>query len=505
MYTTNLYSKKIINNKKNIQLKTPKTPEKVETKIVYREMIINKQEPINDKDNENNIDNMININNELQNTDYKEKTKSETNTPKSQTKYSYREQIITSSPKSSENQDNNINKAFSNKSHNSPYFDNQEGFISKTGSRPQSLYNINSNININNVNNDYINSNLNNNHNEEKDNYNYYCYKQNENNINNIKNGNNQNYYLYKEKTEQQIPSLREEDEEPHLNNIYNYNQEINEKSPMKQEPIQYILKKGNQNINLVKSYIKQNITNQQNNQIDNIQNNNINVKNLLKTGKKKQIINQSTQIEQNTNNNYYNINYKQQEVEPELQNIIIQERLVQSQIISPNPEVINKEYINGNQFNGKDNVNSNVNNSEIINTDYLNKINNFNNLNNAYFKQHKIELSQSQEIPQSSIQSQSRNNNNNKYGNLIQEYSHYLKNNPIDNYNNLATNRYNVIPMSAGKYGNIILNNTLSSSKRFYTNRKSQENLENNINTKNNELKTKNPNSYSFGLDSQV
>ena len=77
------------------------------------------------------------------------------------------------------------------------------------------------------------------------------------------------------------------------------------------------------------------------------------------------------------------------------------------------------------------------------------------------------------------------------------------MKNNPIDNYNNFSTNRYNIIPMSAGKYGNIILNNTLSSSKRYYNNRNSQENLENNQNIQNNNLKTKNSSVYTFRVNS--
>ena len=511
VYKTNLYSKKIINNKKYLQLKVPKTPEKVETKRVYREIITNKQEPINDKDYENNINNISNINNDLQKTDYKEKTKSETNTPKSQTKYSYREQIIASSPNHSENQDNNnIKKVFSNKSNSSYFFENQED-ISKKGSRPQSIYTINSNLN--NINKDYININ-NKNQNEEKENNNYYYYNQNQNqiqnNINNIqKNANNQKYY-FNEKTEQQIPSLREEDEEPHINNINNYNQEKNEKSPVKQGPIQYIYKK--EKINSVKSHINQTITNQQNNQVDISNNNIINVENLINNGEKKQIINQQkvAQIEQNNNNNklddnnnYNNINYQQQKVGLEQQNIIVQGRLVQSQIITPNREIINQEYMNRNEISGKDNININVNNSGIINTDYLKKINNFNNLNNSYFQQPKIELSQSQEIPQSSIQSISKNNKKNNYGDLIKEYSYFLKNNPIDNYNNFATNRYNIIPMSAGKYGNIILNNTLSSSKRYYNNRNSQENLENNQNIQNNNLKTKNSSIYTFTVNS--
>ena len=495
---------KIYHQYKNLIIE-PRTPEKEITKYYYREVITNIPDDINNNENEKNENDINNLDNDLVDSDNKEKTKSETNSPKSQTRYRYRENIETSSP-SRTNNIISISKTPSNQSKN---FDNQNDEISNRDSRPLSISNIN-NINNNNIDNNYINVKINNENGEEENNH-YYQNQNNQNQIQQKINNNieNKNYY-YKEKKEQQIPSIIEEDEGQKLNNnyIYNYNQKINDQSPKK-----YIYKIGKQNINLSKPYMNQIITNQQNNIEETTRYKNMNMNMNTNTlysqqkGNNNQIINQQkmTEIKYNNNNNYNNINNQEQQ-QPQIQNVIIQGRIVQSQIFTHNQETQeNQEYMNSNQHQNNEINNINIYKSEIINKDYLNNIDDHNNLNSAYFQQQQNDLSQSQEIPSSSIP-QNGNKNKNKYTNLIQEYSNHLKTNPIDNYNNFATNKYNIIPMSAGRYGNIILNNSIKTSKNFYTNRISQTNVEsnnNNINVQN--LDMNNPSSYSFGVETSI
>ena len=79
--------------------------------------------------------------------------------------------------------------------------------------------------------------------------------------------------------------------------------------------------------------------------------------------------------------------------------------------------------------------------------------------------------------------------------------------NNPSDNFNNFSINKLNIMPVSAGQYGNIIWNNSPSTSKQ--NNLKERENNEsmkdNGVN--NIEFDTNNNynfyNSYSFGAKS--
>ena len=99
-----------------------------------------------------------------------------------------------------------------------------------------------------------------------------------------------------------------------------------------------------------------------------------------------------------------------------------------------------------------------NINESQVI---HSNDLNNLNNTKNQQQQQNK-ELSKSQEMP---LFASSRENNN-TYSKLIQNYSHFLNNNPVDNYNDFSINKLNVFPMSAGRYGNIILNNVLYKSQ---------------------------------------
>ncbi len=104
-----------------------------------------------------------------------------------------------------------------------------------------------------------------------------------------------------------------------------------------------------------------------------------------------------------------------------------------------------------------------NINESQVI---HSNDLNNLNNTKNQQQQQNK-ELSKSQEMP---LLASSRENNN-TYSKLIQNYSHFLNNNPVDNYNDFSLNKLNIVPMSNGRYGNIVLNNDLSKSLKADSN----------------------------------
>ena len=125
-----------------------------------------------------------------------------------------------------------------------------------------------------------------------------------------------------------------------------------------------------------------------------------------------------------------------------------------------------------------------------IINKSQVVKSNALSNLNNCSIQECK---SQEIESPSTPSQHQLRKRPDFKYFSYIQQYSHYLKNNPIDNYNNFPTNKYNIMPMSSGRYNNIILNNILSNSKKTDLNEKTNHvklfsNItnDNNLNIKN-------------------
>jgi hypothetical protein len=97
------------------------------------------------------------------------------------------------------------------------------------------------------------------------------------------------------------------------------------------------------------------------------------------------------------------------------------------------------------------------------------------------------------------------------KYPNLIQEYSRHLMTNPSDNYNNFATNKLNIIPLSAKQNANLNFNSKLSQEVQA-----EKQELDQNMNMlrKNiglpggiqiNELNhNRNPMMYSFGAKSQ-
>ena len=317
---------------------------------------------------------------------------------------------------------------------------------------------------------------------------------------NNIDNGQN---YFFIENNEQEIPRIQEE--EPNIMN--NYNQQMNERSPNYQQQIRYIFKKENQpkskkeKLKNNNEQILRNVNFQRLSKIEkfnNINNNNNYSKNINSQYNNN---NYNNNVNYNNNNNNYIINYNNNYPDQEQSNIITQKQVIQRTIISQNQDNINNNNININQINGINHISTN--NSEIINRDYLNNINKINNLNNINIQQQQqIDISKSQEIPSLFKQSQSSGQRNQKYENFFQEYSKHLMTNPSDNFNNFSINKLNIMPVSVGQYGNIILNNTSSTSQNYYMKqRESRENQENNdnyrINSTNSEMR--NNSEFSF------
>ena len=472
----NLYSKKkvIINSKKNISQTEPRPiPKKdlninlqeniPETKVIYREIISSEKPEVNNE-NQQNKENM---------TDYQEDEKdnptSDINSQKSQTKYSYREQIISMSPNRNDNQIDIISNNLSYQSFNQIGFNENQNdeFFSNSNFSPNST--------------DKKTNNMQNNENESP-------FK------NNMDNGKN---YFYIEKNEQEVPRIQ--DEEPNIMN--NYSQQMNERSSKNQKQIQYIFKKENQpkskeeKLNTNNEHILRNANFQNISKIEKFNNNNNNNYN-------NNINSQYSNNNYNNNDNNYIIHYNNYP-EQEQSNIITQKQIIQRTIISQNQNNINNNNININQINGTNNISTN--NSEIINRDYLNNINKINNLNNINLQQQQIDLSKSQEIPSLFKQSKSPGQRKQKYENFIQEYSKHLMTNPSDNFNNFSINKLNIMPVSAGQYGNIILNNTASTSQNYYMKqRESRESHENNdnykINGSNSEMR--NNSEFSFGVN---
>ena len=425
------------------------------TKIVYRERISKYLEENIDNENQSNSQNDLNnLKNSIIKDDNSKDNPTAFNSPKSQTKYSYREEIVSLSP--------NIND------------NNQIEYLSNTMSNKS----FNQSGNVENLNEVLSDTNENIPTQQEEININYKNGYQAQPNLSlNLNNLQNQNNFDFMENTEQEIPKIQ--DEESPIEN--NYNKEIREQSPRSQQKIKYICKTGvNTHKNLSNDFFK-----------DEIDNTNININhiNSVGTGHFHTIPKNKEDINNNYNYNN-NINYQ----------------IIQSEEINSinNKEIINQNYANENHANETDNIN----NSGIININYLNKINNMNNLNKANFNGKEIEVSKSQEIQSSASQSfYNHQNGNSQYENFVQNYSKFRMNNPNDNFNNFSINKLNIMPVSAGQYGNIIWNNSSSTSKQ--NNLKERENNEsmkdNGIN--NSEFDTNNNynfyNSYSFGAKS--
>ena len=233
----------------------------------------------------------------------------------------------------------------------------------------------------------------------------------NNNTNDNTYHSNQDNYSGYGERREQQIPDIHDEDSQ--MSNNYRYTQAIMNQNqrPDQQLKIQYVYKRDSQNSKIGK--------NQQNfNNLDNINNT---MKNQTNYMPKEEEMSQNDMNESQNKSNG-----------------------------TTNPEQMD-------EF--KNTTNSiNINESQVINS---NDLNNLNNTKNQQQDQNK-EISKSQEMP---LLASSRENNN-AYSKLIQNYSHFLNNNPVDNYNDFSLNKLNVVPMSAGRYGNIILNNVLYKSQ---------------------------------------
>ena len=491
------YNQKIIKNQNLVN--SPKQVNSPENQYIYREVISHEQIDNNEiqpsSSNENNVESDM-----KKEEDNSKDNQTEFNSPKSQTKYSYREEITLLSPfRNSNDQVEYLSNRISIKSFNQN--ENQENL-----NEVLSLSNTNQNIQVpqNEKNIIYKIEYINQNQNQIKN--------QQNSNININMNNNPKDNLNFIEKTEQQIPKI-EDDEIPISNN---YNQEISEQSQQSQQKTKYICKRGSHNDkNISNNYFSQlNYqvqTEEENlNNVEETNNLNINYKNNIKfrnyntIPRNQQNINNNSNIYNYSNNIYY-------------KNINIQEQKLKS----PKKEIINQNYINklqekelNNNLNNINDINNikngiNYNNLEIINQNYLNKINQINKLNSQNIQSQNIEVSKSQEMQSSSSQSLIQSfgpneySNGNKYENLIKNYSQYIKSGPVENYLNLPTNNLNIISMNAGKYGNIILNNTASSSKEYYDKvRASNKSMKNNeINNK--EIDSNNKengfNSFSF------
>ena len=222
-----------------------------------------------------------------------------------------------------------------------------------------------------------------------------------------------QKEYISLEKTEQEIPNIQEVKSKLTSNQIYI--QDILKKSPTKKNSTQYVYKKGNNRINLANENFKQ-LVNQQKSEK---RNNNINI--LNNENKIKQI-NQKRMLNNDPN-------------------LFVGKGKIQNTIQAQKRGKIKEENMNRNQ------EDIFIHNSDIINKDYLNSINALNSLYKINNKLQKIELSKSQDNQFSSTDSQSENQERNKYENYIKEYSKYLMSNPIDNYNNFSLNKLNIMP----------------------------------------------------------
>ena len=430
-----IYSKKIINTyqKKNVNLTevfNNNSPSS-QKKSCYREEIKIEFKDYNQQEQQNGI--KYTITKEKDDNNYNNENQSLILTPKSQTKYSYREEIISLSPYSEKQ-----NEIFYNMNRNSYQT------LNNTGNTGQ--------------NSEFVNI------------YNTHLIQNENPNI-------NQASSYYKVQSEQEIPSIQEDDNQ--MTNNFSYTQEIITQDQGQQQKMKFIYKKSNQNLN----NNTHNFNNYKPGNMDNI-NNNVYLPNNKING---QEINQKQiSIKNNINNNQYNNNYL---IKGKKYNHTVKE-IAQDTTVKQNQKIITEdsENISESKMNEFD---SNI----IINKSQVVKSNDLSNLNNCSI-QERIELCKSQEIvsPSTPSQHQLRKRSDNKYFSYIQQYSHYLKNNPIDNYNNFPTNKYNIMPMSSGRYDNIILNNKLSNRKKSDLNEKTNHvklfsNItnDNNLNIKNN------------------
>ena len=295
-YTSqNLYLKKKINlhstflkkhKKSQNNIKKEKAPS---IQYIYREIITNiKSEIENQKENQKDIKKLelIKKNNN------KENNTSEISSPKSRTKYCYREQIITLSPNSSENQENLFTATFSNKN----LIKNSD--INK---KNDCILKINSKISLNRTKNK--NKNL-------KEIINKVPKDENNSKI--------KKEYYNLEKSE--IPNIQGQESELTNNNIYI--EDISQKSPTKIKSIQYIYNKGNSKKNLPKSHFKQ-LINQQKSE----RNNNYYIKEIPKLKKEK--LQNNIQVHEKEKIKEENMNRKYED------------------IFIHNSAIINKDYLN--------------------------------------------------------------------------------------------------------------------------------------------------------------
>ena len=432
-------------------------------KYIYREKIHIKLKT--DVDNVNNPEsNNLQNGNECQNFSFK--------TPKREAKYTYREEILTLSPKSSSKREVNSHNVSNENIINNKYFENQYE-IKSNSIRSSDYTEINSN-NIQNNNQENNNTPLN------IDNINPI--------IDNIL---DEQYY-----PEQEIPKISDEDQNNSNNYNYFQNQEQNSENPQK---IQYVYiqgnskKNNNNSINDKKDFKKVIISNQYNENINEEENHEKN-SGFLKNRNNYGFMNQ------------YNINQSSKIINsislPSQNKMNFIEAQYKDKNGAQNKELINEGFEKKNEFEPLENIN--INKSEIINLDHLNKIKYLNNLNSQQKQLDQIEISKSQVISPSPTENQ--NQNKMKYENFIKNYSNHLMTNPSDNFNNFSINKLNLIPSTSNKKGNIIFNNTLTILKKTNNfNNPIEKDLQNNEIYDKNKILNNNINNYNFGEDKQL
>ena len=297
--------------------------------------------------------------------------------------------------------------------------------------RPEDgIYKINTNYDINfEMNENIKKENLEENINKQK----IMISNENQNERYNIKPNQLQPDYTHFNNIEQKIPSILYDDEDNNENfNNYNYNEMINVQNQAKPQ-IQYIYRKD-----INKKYIKQIIKNQEKNEED--KNVNININTINNVNSQKNEINQYGQQFQIKHINY-ELNYPEQEQE----NLLTLEESKHF-INAQNQEVAQENYINIKNNDGIFNQLQEIQSNNDINVN--NYINNEEDITN-YNLQQQLDISKTQELIEEPM-SPSHDQNDNKYSEFIQGFSHHLKTAPSDNFNKFAINKLNIIQLKA-------------------------------------------------------
>ena len=245
----------------------------------------------------------------------------------------------------------------------------------------------------------------------------------------NIKTAQFQPDYTHFNNIEQKIPSILndEEDNKENFSN-YNYNEMINVHNQA-QPQIQYIYRKD-----INKKYIKQIIKNQEKHEEEK----NINLINNINS-QKNEINEYGKQFQIKQIN--YEVNYPEQEQE----NLLTLEESKHF-INAQNQEVAQENYINIKNNDGIFNQLQEIESNNDINVNKY--INNDEDITNYNFQQ-QLDISKTQELIEEPM-SPSKNENENKYSDFIQGFSHHLKTTPSDNFNKFAINKLNIIQMKA-------------------------------------------------------